>query len=213
MGESTCSALHAVVNGLTRFEFPPPERQVASNGLYFIFERGECAHGADRIVRVGSHTGHGNLLARLREHVTHNKDRSIFRKNVGRALLAKVHDPFLDDWNRDLTSHAARERFSARIDMTKQTQVEDDVTRYIRANMTLCTISTPGQDIALELEKRCIGTVAMCGGCHPSPGWLGSFSPLAAVRESGLWQVQHLRGSALDTEAMMELERFAARGA
>jgi hypothetical protein len=93
MVEPTCAALHALARGLPRFEFPPPERPVTANGVYLVFERGELAHGGDRIVRVGSHTGHGNLLARLREHATQNKDRSIFRKNIGRALLAKARDP------------------------------------------------------------------------------------------------------------------------
>ena len=212
MVEPTCAALHALARNLPRFEFPPPERQVAANGLYMFFERGELAHGGDRIVRVGGHTGHGNLLARLREHVTQNKDRSIFRKNIGRALLAKARDPFLDDWNRDLTSHAARAQYAGRIDMSKQAKVEEEVTGYILANLTFCIIGTPSADVALALEKRCIATVATCPGCHPSAEWLGSYSPLAGIRESGLWQVQHLQGEALDAESMSELERYAARG-
>ncbi len=212
MSEPTCAALHALVSSLPVFEFPPAERPVAPNGLYFIFERGELAHGGSRIVRIGSHTGHGNLFARLREHVTHNKDRSIFRKNVGRALLAKERDPFLEDWDRDLTSHAARVKYSSRIDMNKQAQVEENVSNHIRMNLTFCIIGTPGPAIALMLEKRCIATVAMCPGCHPSSSWLGAFSPVAGIRESGLWQVQHLRGVRLDKETMSDLERCAARG-
>jgi hypothetical protein len=213
MSDPTCAALHALATSLPRLEFPPPERPLGANGLYFIFERGEVAHGGDRIVRVGSHTGHGNLLARLREHVTHNKDRSIFRKHIGRALLAKAGDPFLDDWNRDLTSHAARAQFSGRIDMTRQAQVEEAVTRHIRANLTFCMIGTPDPEEALALEKRCIATVAQCPGCQPSPAWLGSYSPIAAIRESGLWQAQHLRGSVLDAGSMSELASLAAREA
>lgn len=212
MVEPTCAAVHALARRLSQLEFPPPERQVAANGLYILFERGELAHGGDRIVRVGSHTGHGNLLARLREHVTHNKDRSIFRKNIGRALLTKARDPFLMDWNRDLTSHAARAQYASRIDMAKQAKVEEEVTRYIRANLTFCIIGTPGADIALALEKRLIATVATCPGCHPSAEWLGSFSPLSGIRESGLWQVQHLHGETLDAESIAEMERYVARG-
>jgi hypothetical protein len=96
--------------------------------------------------------------------------------------------------------------------MTKQSQVENDITRYIRANMSFCIIAAPGPNIALALEKRCIGTVATCSACHSSPAWLGSFSPLPAIRESGLWQVQHLRGATLDLETLSELEGYAARG-
>jgi hypothetical protein len=49
-----------------------------------MFEAGESGHGTDRIVYVGTHTGPGNLPARLAEHfVRENKDRSIFRGNIG----------------------------------------------------------------------------------------------------------------------------------
>lgn len=212
MNDPSCATLHALVSRLPRFEFPPPPREVASNGLYFVFERGEVAHGGDRIVRIGSHTGSGNLLARLREHVTHNKDRSIFRKNIGRALLARSGDPFLEDWNRDLTSHAARVRYAGRIDEVKQAEVERQVTHYIRANLTFSLVATPSPDVALALEKRCIATVASCPACHASAPWLGNDSPVAAIRESGLWQLQHLRGEALDADSVAELERCAALG-
>jgi len=32
--------------------------------------------------------------------VNENKDRSIFRKNIGRALLNKDNDPFIEQWNK-----------------------------------------------------------------------------------------------------------------
>lgn len=206
-----CAQLHALVRTLPRLEFPPPERQVSANGLYIFFERGEVAHDGDRITRIGSHTGHGNLLARLREHVTHNKDRSIFRKNVGRALLSRARDPFLADWNLDLTSHAARALHAGRVDMAKQAQVEEEVTTYIRTNFTFSIIGTPDATAALALERRCIATVASCPCCHPSPEWLGSYSPLRGVREGGLWQVQHLRGEVIDADLMHEIEGYAGR--
>ncbi|MSP93707.1 MAG: hypothetical protein EXR00_00415 [Alphaproteobacteria bacterium] len=39
---------------------------------------------------------------------TPNKDRSIFRKHVGRCLLAKSGDPLLAQWEIDLTTKASR---------------------------------------------------------------------------------------------------------
>jgi hypothetical protein len=35
---------------------------------------------------------------------------SIFRKNIGRALLNRDHDPFLPTWELDRTSRLAREK-------------------------------------------------------------------------------------------------------
>jgi hypothetical protein len=64
------------------------------NGIYVLFERGEECHDGGRIVRVGTHTGDGQLRSRMLQHfVNENKDRSIFRKNIGRALLNRDRDP------------------------------------------------------------------------------------------------------------------------
>src|SRR6266851_6820386 len=98
MSENFCAQLHEVVLSLPRYQFPVSEDQLPANGIYFIFEKGESGHHSDRIVRIGSHTGAGNLPARLREHITLNKDRSIFRKHIGRAILKRDKDPYLSVW-------------------------------------------------------------------------------------------------------------------
>ncbi|GAG98657.1 unnamed protein product, partial [marine sediment metagenome] len=59
------------------------EQEIPKNGIYILFEKGECAHSTDRIVRIGTHTGKNKLRSRLKEHLNENKDRSIFRKNIG----------------------------------------------------------------------------------------------------------------------------------
>ena len=77
------------------------------------FERGEECHAGNRIVRVGTHTGDGQLRSRMLQHfVNENKDRSIFRKNIGRALLNRDGDPYLSEWEHDRTSRADRARSS-----------------------------------------------------------------------------------------------------
>src|SRR3989344_2894303 len=106
-----CESLHTWVRMLPIFRFPFDGEEISANGIYFLFEKGERAHGGARIVRVGTHTGEGQLLSRLKQHfITPNKDRSIFRKNIGRALLSCDEDSFLADWELDLTSAAARAR-------------------------------------------------------------------------------------------------------
>jgi hypothetical protein len=207
--EAICAELHDVVSALERHAFPPAVT-LPANGVYFVFERGERAHGKDRIVRVGSHTGRGNLAARLAEHVTHNKDRSIFRKNIGRALLNRAHDPFLQSWNLDLTSRANRERYSASVDFEQQGRVETDVTAHITAQMSVVVVGFADAVEACSLERLCIGTLSACALCKPSPAWLGSFSPDARIRESGLWQVQHLHEAGLDSEDLAALRRTTA---
>jgi hypothetical protein len=114
---SYCHLLHEWFNAQRKFSFPFYSNEIPQNGIYILFEKGEVAHYANRIVRVGSHTGKDQLPKRVNEHfLREHKDRSIFRKNIGRAILNKNHDPFLKDWQIDLTSRSARQQYAELID-------------------------------------------------------------------------------------------------
>ena len=92
---NSCHELHQLLNSLESFRFPFDSELIPLNGIYVLFEAGEFAHGTNRIVRVGSQTGNDQLPPRLEQHfVNENKDRSIFRKNIGRAILNKTGDHF-----------------------------------------------------------------------------------------------------------------------
>ncbi len=194
---------------LERHRFPPPDKGIPVNGVYFMFETGETGHEGERIVRIGSHTGDGNLAARLREHITQNKDRSIFRKNIGRALLSRDHDPFLEAWNLDMTKRIDRDRYEHLVDPAKQGKVEQAVSDYIEKHVSVSVVAAPSRDIALKLECLCIATVSLCASCSPSPGWFGNSSPKPKIRESGLWQEQHLCGQPLTVEDLRMIEKLA----
>jgi len=55
-----CQRLHSLFNSLQRHRFPFDEQAIPRNGICVLFENGEYADGADRIVRVGTHTGTGS---------------------------------------------------------------------------------------------------------------------------------------------------------
>ena len=132
-----CRALHEIANARERHRFPFDNAAIPSNGVYVLFEEGERAHGGRRIVRTGSHTGDGQLQGRLHEHfLRSNKDRSIFRKNIGRALLNQAEDPFLKAWNLDLTSRSNRDRYEDQVDLERQAEVEREVTERIRSRFS-----------------------------------------------------------------------------
>lgn len=188
-----CHALHALVNTLPRFRFPFISSKLPRNGIYVLFEDGEIVHGGARVVRVGTHTGSNQLGSRLEQHfLRENKDRSIFRKNIGRALLNKEGDPFIHDWELDLTTHAAKVRYADSIDAEKQRQVERKVTEYIQAHFQFAIFEVPQKEERLVLESRMISTVSWCEECKPSEVWLGLSSPKDKIRESGLWIVNEL---------------------
>src|SRR5690606_13641211 len=121
---AVCTKLHQIIQNLPRFSFPFDATAIPKNGIYFLFERDEFGHDGERIVRIGTHTGDNQLPSRLQQHfVTENKDRSIFRKNIGRAILAKNNDPYSVDWEFDRTSRVNREKYGLG-DREKQSKIE-----------------------------------------------------------------------------------------
>lgn len=188
-----CHALHQLAARLPLHSFPSDDRSIPRDGIYLLFEEGENAHGQRRIVRVGTHTGDRQLRPRLRQHfVQENKDRSIFRKNIGRALLHRANDPFLKDWNLDLTTATARSIHGGCIDFEKQRLIETIVSRHLQSNCRFTVIPVASKSQRLLWESRMISTITICLACKPSPDWLGLSSPISKIRESGLWQVNEL---------------------
>lgn len=204
-----CAALHHIFHDLPHHHFPFSSDRLPLNGIYILFEEGETAHGVERIVRIGTHTGDGKLPGRLKEHfIKENKDRSIFRKNIGRAILNRTNDPFLELWEYDLMSRDARGRSGALVDMDKQQQIEQQVTEMLQSRFRFVVFPVAGRENRTLLESRLIATVAQCPDCAPSPTWFGRFSPKGKIRESGLWQEQHLTGQPFSL-AEFEIFRIA----
>src|SRR5215210_7327380 len=111
---STCKWLHESLEALplTRYPFDI-DKQLPDNGIYFFYEDGEIWGHSNvedvtnnndnkpRIVRIGTHKD-GNFKSRISEHfllseskmnitskISAPHDRSIFRKNIGRALIER----------------------------------------------------------------------------------------------------------------------------
>jgi len=83
----------------------------------------------------------GNLPGRIREQLyTPNKDRSIFRKHVGRCLLNRNKDPFLAQWEIDLTPTVSRNQDGDRFDRDRLQEVEAEVTRYMVDSFSFTTL-------------------------------------------------------------------------
>lgn len=202
-----CHRIHSAIRVSPILPFPAEMEGLPKDGVYLLFEKGETGHDGARIVRIGSHTGFRNLPSRLKEHTTANKDRSIFRKNIGRALLNRVQDPFLEQWNWDLTTKEKRASYRPRLDAARQKAVEKAVTSYVNENLSFAVITVADRTVRLSLEKALIASVAQCPDCGSSSDWLGKFSPVEAIRTSGLWLKQHLRGETLTASQLEWLQR------
>lgn len=206
-----CDKIHKWANILRVFKFPFDEKEIPLNGLYILFEKGELAHGVNRIVRIGTHTGNNQLRSRLKQHfLTENKDRSIFRKNIGRCILNKKRDHFLEKWEWDLTPKLSKDKYSSLIDFEKQKAVEREVSKYIQDNFSFAILQIDDRDDRLKLESKIISTVSLCDECKPSKDWFGLYSPKDKIRESGLYLVNELYKQPLSENDFNRLKEFAA---
>ncbi len=173
---TVCAALHDWANSLHLFHFPFEESAIPLNGIYLLFERGEMGHGSNRIVRVGTHTGKNQLRSRLKQHfLVENKDRSIFRKNIGRAiLLNRDHDSFLSKlgYRSHFTSRKNQSLLSTSIVSAKLSSVYRNTSaRIFRSSV----IRLENKTDRLSIESKLISTLSHCEECGPSAGWLGAF--------------------------------------
>ena len=224
MSDLLCKRLHRKLERVPLTRYPFKLDDLPENGIYFFYEVGEkWGHGGKkpRIVRVGTHRD-GNFRSRIAEHYLLNEgnlpidttrppphDRSIFRKNIGRALLHKARNPFLRVWEIDFTSKESREKNGHLRNISNERRTEAKVTRLLRERFSFRFIRLEGQKQRMGtkgLEGALIGTLAHCGKCKPSESWLGLYSPEDRIRESGLWQVQHLSADPMDKE---QQRRFA----
>ena len=196
---TVCESLHRKLVNFPRFRHGFNLKDIPANGLYFLFENGESAHDCERIVRVGTHTGQNNLPKRLKEHLyTPNKDRSVFRKHIGRSLLARRNDPFLETWEIDLTTRKAREQFAHKVDKARLKDIEQEVSDYMNENFSFAVLQVDSKDDRLTVESGLLSAIAACAGCHPSQKWLGLHHPNNVIRECGLWNVQGLNQAPIE---------------
>ena len=188
-----CYWLHNTLEELPMIQYPFDTNILPVNGIYFFYQEGEFwGHGGNmhKIVRIGTHRD-GNFRSRIKEHFLFNEakmnfdqmranpsDRSIFRKNIGRALLNKEKDDYLKIWEIDFTSRQKRERYNSLRNIIKEKDIESHVTKIIRQQFSFRFIIVDNQTERMGgkgLESSLIGTVSHCKLCKPSNNWLGCF--------------------------------------
>ncbi len=206
-----CKQLHEQLEILRLIKYPFELKDLPKNGIYFFYEIGEnWGHGGnkERVVRIGSHR-QGNFRSRISEHFLLNEkkmdfnkdkpkpsDRSIFRKNIGRALLWRDGDEYCSIWEIDFTTKANKDAYGHLRDIDKEKVIETEITRIIRENFSFRYVAVDDEAARIGkdgLEKEYIRVVSGCSECRPSENWLGQFSPVDKIRDSGLWLVQYVK--------------------
>lgn len=223
----SCEWLHNLLDDLPLVKYPFDIEKLPDNGVYFFYEKGESyGHSSNdkpRIVRVGTHR-EGNFKSRMKDHFVFNEskmnfdshqspphDRSIFRTNLGRAILNKGGNDYLKIWNIDFTTKKNREEYSHKRDVTFEREIESQVTKLLRNNFSFKYLIVEGQEKRMGskgIESRLIGTLSQCSECNPSKEWLGNYSPVSKIRNSGLWLYQHLSEPPISDSDKTELLQF-----
>ena len=200
---SRCLRLHQLLTTLPRYTWKEIDKVPFRNGIYLVFEDGEHYSGMSRIVRVGTHTSPDRLRQRLRDHfVRENHNGSIFRKNIGKALLNQNNDPYLATWSLDTSRLPYREIE----ELNREREVEQAVSQYLRAHMTFSAFEVKTQEQRLRLEEGIIAALHRAVDFEASSSWLGKFSPEKEIRESGMWLKQGLYGVPLVEVELEALE-------
>jgi len=209
--KSIASRLHILFNEQKRFSFPFKQQinEIPENGIYIVFENGEKFGNLDRIVRIGTHTGERQLRSRLNQHfIKENKNRSIFRKNIGRCILNKNRSSYLPLWELDTTSRADKEKNLKLLDLDFEKKIEKKISDYIQTNLTFCIFQVNTKEQRLFWESKIISTLAKSQELKPSKNWLGNYSTKDKIKTVGLWQVNELFKSSLTEEEFEEFKKL-----
>lgn len=187
------------------------------NGVYFFYEVDEYSNHGDgikpRIVRIGT-SKEGNFRTRIAEHFLLSEsimrfsksnrkpsDRSIFRKNIGRALLNKASDfEYLKIWEIDFTRPKNRLDYADARDISKEQEIESQITKLLSQRFFFRYLILEGERKRLGstgLESKLIGTVAACESCKSSQSWLGKYSSNSKISNGKLWLTNFLNSPIL----------------
>jgi hypothetical protein len=176
-------------------------------GIYFFFDKQELRRSGPqlRVVRVGTHavssTSRTTLWQRLAQHRGQragtmagggNHRGSIFRLHVGQAMLAA------ETGSNEVALSWGKGGSASREIREREHELERRVSSYIGALplLWLDVPDAPGTtSLRRTLERRSIALLSRLSEPSPDPpslAWLGLHSPRAVIRESGLWNVDHV---------------------
>lgn len=197
--------LHRLFEKLPRYDWQGIDDIPFDDGVCIVYERGETYHGYTRVVRVAAHTTPGRLKGRLKDHfIRENHNGSAFRRSIGRALLSRANDPYVEIWSLD----TSKPPYRGRVNPQTEARIEHEVSSYMRVNLSFSALPVASAEERLRLEAAIIATLDQARDFAPSDGWLGRHSPEREIRESGLWLKRSLEAKPLTAAESLRLARI-----
>ncbi|NLX74709.1 MAG: hypothetical protein GXZ13_02500 [Synergistaceae bacterium] len=201
--------LHRLFGAMLRLHWDDIDTIPFDSGIYIVFEKGEMYHEFDRIVRVGTHSSDGRLKGRLKDHfVRENKDGSIFRKNIGRAILNKGNHTYLSAWNKNTSKPEVVAQMGSTYNPEFQKKLEQQISKYIRENFTFVCFPVATQTERLRLEEGIIATLHSTSDFTTSSKWYGKYSPEIQIRQSGMWLREGLSATPLSENEFEDIKKY-----
>lgn len=197
-------------------------------GVYFFFEPGETRSDSGegpRTTRVGTHAltprSRTTLWNRLSQHRGvestggGNHRGSIFRLLVGAALKQRNPMNSPESWGIGSDPGAAARKLGVDRSTIKNLEhsLEQRVSQHIGAMpfLYLSVDDTPGgESLRGQIEQNSIALLSNFERDSldpPSSSWLGQYSDRPRVRESGLWNNNHVNQT-YDSRFLVDLERL-----
>ena len=202
--------LHKLFNAMSRFNWNMIDKIGFDNGIYIVFENGESYHGVYRVTRVGTHNSDGRLRARLKNHfISKNKDGSIFRKNVGKAILNMNDNPYLRVWTMNSSKKCDMVSVEG-YNSEYQKSVEADVSKYMCEYVSFVCFPVQTMSERLRLEEGIISELYNTSDFTSSQTWLGKHSTENEITRSGMWLKRGLGGVPLTLGEYQQIELYCA---
>lgn len=220
------STLRRRVGGERRLVSCEGFRDWPRQGMYFFFEPGELRDDGHtlRVVRVGTHAVSANsrstLWQRLRAHRGTTRGRyarggnhrgSIFRLHVGSAMLQRDFDSSViaKTWSVGQSAPAAIRLIEHELEQRVSHHIGTMPFLWLRVEDEASSAS-----LRRYLERSAIALLSNAVQRPPldppSPSWLGHHSANAAIRASGLWNVDGVYET-YDPAFLATLEEYVNR--
>lgn len=175
-------------------------------GVYFFFEEGErrgTSGTGPRVVRVGTHAvsqgSKTTLWHRLRGHKgtgagSGNHRGSIFRLHVGTALMERDGLSY-PTWGTGRSAKADIRLVEAPLEAQVSTYIGRIPVLWLDVDDAPSALS-----LRASIERHAIALLSNAQGPTepidpPSETWLGRWAKSEAVRQSGLWNINHTTAS------------------